>query len=431
VNRTGAAGLTLALTTAAFAEIAFTEHVIRTGYARPWCVFAVDMDRDNDKDILSHAYGGRAITWWENDGTQNFTEHTLATPSGPLEVLPVDLDRDGDVDVVAALDGASRFAWYENDGEQNFTEHTIGSWYGAARVDAVDLDGDGDLDVLASACEAQPGRMGWFENCDSLGWVEHVVKDPWPYANSVHGADLDRDGDNDIVATASQALDLSWFENDGSGQFTEHPVIADTWGRPGSSWTVDIDRDSSIDLLATSCVVGQVAWFHNDGAQTFERRVVVTGFLRPHMVRPVDLDRDDDWDLVATSNFANEVDWFENVGSDSFVRHQVTTTLGGACGICPADLDDDGDVDILGAGDGGNRIVWYEQVPAGVEETRTGQRPATSMATVLRAGRLDQVAGGRELRDVTGRRIARGRAIRGVYFLSRPEGGSDRILVVP
>src|SRR5512136_911911 len=108
--RTSVLSLCLLLcgTAAGFAPVDFVEHTIRTGYARPWCVYAVDMNRDNIKDVVASADGGSLISWWETDGGQNFREDTIAQVAGPLMVLPCDLDRDGDVDVVAALDLESR-----------------------------------------------------------------------------------------------------------------------------------------------------------------------------------------------------------------------------------------------------------------------------------------------------------------------------------
>jgi len=43
-------------------------------------------------------------------------------------------------------------AWYENDGSQNFTTHPITtSADGARSVYAADVDGDGDMDVLSAS----------------------------------------------------------------------------------------------------------------------------------------------------------------------------------------------------------------------------------------------------------------------------------------
>jgi hypothetical protein len=46
----------------------------------------------------------------------------------------------------------NKIAWYENDGQQTFTSHTITTAAdGAASVYAADVDGDGDMDVLSAS----------------------------------------------------------------------------------------------------------------------------------------------------------------------------------------------------------------------------------------------------------------------------------------
>ena len=59
-------------------------------------------------------------------------------------VSAADIDGDGDMDVLA---GHNNIAWYENDGFESFTPHTI-STSAASSVYTVDLDGFGDIDVV-------------------------------------------------------------------------------------------------------------------------------------------------------------------------------------------------------------------------------------------------------------------------------------------
>lgn len=56
------------------------------------------------------------------------------------------------MDVLASAGVDSTVAWWENDGSENFTEHTIdGSYGGAICVYAADMDGDDEIDVLSAS----------------------------------------------------------------------------------------------------------------------------------------------------------------------------------------------------------------------------------------------------------------------------------------
>ena len=79
-----------------------------------------------------------------------------------------DIDGDGDIDVLSASTTDNKIAWYENDGSQSFTPHTITtSADGAASVYAVDIDGDGDMDVLSAS--QLDDKIAWYENLSPVG----------------------------------------------------------------------------------------------------------------------------------------------------------------------------------------------------------------------------------------------------------------------
>ena len=128
--------------------VAFSERIITTLADGANWVFAIDVDGDGTVDVLSSAGQDAAVTWYENDGS--FTKEDVITDSmdSANSVFAIDVDGDGDVDALSS--GSTVAAWYENDGSQSFTEHTISA--GAARsVFAIDLDGDGDVDALSAS----------------------------------------------------------------------------------------------------------------------------------------------------------------------------------------------------------------------------------------------------------------------------------------
>jgi PKD repeat protein len=338
----------------------FTQHTIGSNYTGPWSVYAVDLDGDEDIDVVSSAGPANRVDWWENDGNQGFTLRAVSNALVyPMAVCAADFDADGDVDVVCAANLSGEVAWFENDGGQNFTKHGVGDWPGASYVWADDVNGDGHTDILAAACEGGGGLFGWFENDGSGGFAEHLLLDNWEHANRIHAADVESDGDVDLLGSASWAGDIWWFENDGDENFTPHSIL-DTSAHPSSVHGVDLDGDGDTDVLATVCVIDQIIWFENDGNEQFIERTIATGFLRPRCVWPADLDGDEDIDLVGAAFNSNEISWWENDGAQVFTKHTLSGGFAGASDAYVEDVDRDGDPDVLGAAQVGNQLAWWE-----------------------------------------------------------------------
>jgi hypothetical protein len=144
---------------------------------------------------------------------------------GISKLEAVDLDGDSDVDFLLTHgdtfgDGFAYkpyhgVSWLENLGGNEFEAHLIGMLFGAHHAEAADLDGDGDLDVVASGYLPQlpvPFSRGHVE-VDSVIWFERVGEEwiPWsvesnhPRHSGVTVIDLNRDGRLDIVAPSNYA----------------------------------------------------------------------------------------------------------------------------------------------------------------------------------------------------------------------------------
>ena len=57
----------------------FTAHSITTDADMARSVFSIDVDGDGDMDVLSASYQDNKIAWYENDGSESFTAHTITT----------------------------------------------------------------------------------------------------------------------------------------------------------------------------------------------------------------------------------------------------------------------------------------------------------------------------------------------------------------
>ena len=209
------------------------KHMIEENIAETRTICAADINGNGKIDLLGTAAVGDQVVWYENSGDpvgQPWKKHLIDTPLHPIHGHPADMDGDGDVDVVMAVgcwgpEDPSRhqIVWYENDGHPEnvpWTKHVIcDSFPSAFEAIAADIDGDGQTEVLATAWGDQ-GRLVLFKHeGDPRGrWRMQVLKDNWPKANQVIVADLDGDKRLDIVASAERGSnELRWWRNEGAG----------------------------------------------------------------------------------------------------------------------------------------------------------------------------------------------------------------------
>jgi hypothetical protein len=164
-------------------------------------------------DVLSASGGDDKIAWYENDGNENFSTHTITTNTyGACSVYAVDVDGDGDIDVLSACWEEDKIAWYENNGNENFSAFTItNSADGACSVFAIDVDGDGDIDVL-SASEGDD-KITWYENDGNENFYAFTITDSADGARSVYAVDMDGDGDVDVLSASGDDGKIAWYEN--------------------------------------------------------------------------------------------------------------------------------------------------------------------------------------------------------------------------
>jgi hypothetical protein len=155
---------------------------------------------------------------------------------GTSNLEATDLDGDGDTDFLLAhgdtLDDGIAFKpwhgveWLENTGSAPFTAHRIGALYGAHRAEAADLDGDGDLDVVACAFlpqvqlpvppEAIPvDSVVWYER-DGDTWTPWSIEANHPRHTGCAVVDLDGDGRLDVVGAVNTAWDVKVLESGAS-----------------------------------------------------------------------------------------------------------------------------------------------------------------------------------------------------------------------
>lgn len=351
---------------------------------------------------------------------------TEATGINAESVALGDLDGDGNIDLlggqgwsdIEGIEGNEsgvRIVW----GPGPDRAEDPDAWEDAGRVPSTvdeghfhwvqvhDINEDDLLDgVLAGRVHGGNGRAAgirWMEapedpadRRDLRQWRVHTIVDDQPGTHGAVFADLDDDGDDDIVLvnadfdTPEGDEAMLWYENPGPG-----PAQATLWeereiyagpefdGKPQIA-VADLDADGHVDLLTQTA--RDIYWFRNAGTDevAFELIRIAKDPRAQQFSRPIavaDLDGDDRLDIVGglvheESTLAPDmasVFWMRYDGdapeADNWSTHVIkwgsgTTSLVPALGekwdqFRVADVDADGDDDIVT----NNEEWWIDLFP--------------------------------------------------------------------
>ncbi len=290
-----------------------------------------DLDGDGDFDLVVGALDG-TLTYFENVGTANdpffeqqegmFTNIDVGSNCSPTLV---DLDGDNDYDLVLG-NWEKNVVYYENTGtstqptwllqEEMFAGIDVGLNSAPAMCD---LNGDGLPDLVIGHKQSsmvQPIylflNMGTAENpvwvLDNTGF--HEVNDIVEKYVTPTFADLDNDGDNDLI-TGSWDGRLYFFENTGaisSPVWTYRPYmfLGIDVGNYCVPFLADLDGDEDLDLTIGE-ENGRLTFYRNFGTReipqfateevdtTIYQNIDVGNRSAPALM---DIDSDDDLDLI-------------------------------------------------------------------------------------------------------------------------------------
>ncbi|MBK7950727.1 MAG: hypothetical protein IPK00_18715 [Deltaproteobacteria bacterium] len=164
------------------------------------------------------------IAWYANtDGLGSFGPQQIITTlaDGATSVFAVDVDGDGDVDVLSASAGDDEIGWYANtDGLRELrvaADHHDARRFGPLGLRCGCGRGRG------RRCSPRPrfdDEIAWYENTDGLGSFgpQQIITTLAIAATSVFAADVDGDGDVDVLSASAGDDEIAWYANtDGSG----------------------------------------------------------------------------------------------------------------------------------------------------------------------------------------------------------------------
>jgi len=364
------------------------------------CVYAADINGDNNIDVISASFDDDKISWYENiDGLgtignqKNITTHA----NGAISIFAADFDGDNDMDILSASYNDDKIAWYENiDGLGTFgSEQTISiNADGAMSVFAADIDNDGDMDIVSAS--ALDFKIAWYENTDGIGTfgTQQIITTDVINVWSIYVADIDGDGDNDVLSASKDDNKIAWYENtDGAGTFSSQIIITTNVSEPRSVFADDIDGDGDIDVLSASYSDDKIAWYENtDGLGTFSTQNIISSSVNgAYNIFTTDFDGDGDKDVLSAAYADDKIYWHENDGLGTFSsQHTISSSIDGVISVFATDIDNDGDKDVLSASLNDNKVLLFKNTDGlGTFSNRITISPKTNGAYCVYAADLD------------------------------------------
>ena len=363
-----------------------------------------DIDNDGDLDIYITSGTTSRFTCgqyrvWVNDGDGFYTDETASRlPIGNvcnnMDCIFGDIDNDFDLDIRTASTGNNNSRLYRNDGNGVFTlDSTVPADSSCYSYDLGDIDGDGDLDLLgvnggsgATELLLKNDGNGNFTNVSG-----QISPNPNQDDNDSKFFDYDNDGDLDMLIGRLGSGGEKIYNNDGAGNFTQVAglitVISDS---TLDIMVADLDNDGDLDIVTAQGESGNFQnriYINNGPADTHAPRIIRTEQLAetddtvgPYVVRALILD-----DMTSDRNFFDRgitlnysvgagpvqqvpmrysggqvyrgelpgqpgggvvsyfvtaTDWADNTGTGDTLMFEITG------GLIPGDLDEDGIVGI-------------------------------------------------------------------------------------
>ena len=310
-----------------------------TGYWDDFMNLPLDVDGDGLLDVVTCSWFSRQIDWHRNTGPAGGEWPViLGEKNGNYECGDL-WDIDGDGKKLEILAHTKETKWYEAgtrpDGKRGLVRHDVSANQKQFGGGVGDVNGDGRPDILRPDAwyegPVDPRKGHWKEHplaAGSLteGQAEHTTQ-MWVY-------DVDADGLNDIVTGSAHKHGLFWYKQIREGKkisWKQH-VIDKSWSQVHSITLADMDDDGDLDIVTGKRFLAHngndpdarsplgVYWYEltRGGAVRWTQHIISRGerIGSGLSIPVVDIDGDGDLDVVVTGKWGGPV-LFENTAKSN------------------------------------------------------------------------------------------------------------------
>ena len=329
---------------------------------QPNSLLCFDSDSDGDDDIIVSSSQNGTCILFENLGDDSFEEPVFLFDSifcfRSLNVF--DMDDDNDLDLVVG-DYECGLQWIENTGGdfENFHEISLESDFPVQTIFR-DYNEDNQEDLFL--LNPYQHNVSLFERSEDDEFlpprnISRALSD----ADDVYSADLDEDGDNDILVIDDTGS-LIQYINDGNGNFGESVIISDQIHSSRQIEVFDMNEDGHLDILVASTEYNRIYSLMGNGDGTFlTPETMIDNVYGIKCMALGDMNGDGQVDLVTGTSQDDKIKVHHNLGLGVFDGHiTVYNDADFVQDIALADLDQDGNLDIVCVNSWDNEVVLIE-----------------------------------------------------------------------
>jgi len=227
----------------------------------------------------------------------------------------------------------------------SFSTYPVGS--STQSIEAADLDDDGDIDLVAASINILTIYVMLNDGYGRFRPAGTYMTGFRPMG--IELADIDQDDDVDIIAAVNDDAEIVTFLNNGGASFTQSGNCPAGLGA-ASLCAVDFDGDGDLDVATGDYEADSISILINDGAGNYTLAYQKAAGDQPSDIIACDLDGDNDLDLAVSNRSwrtARTISLYFNDGNGLFGDQVIYDAYGYPSGIACGDLDTDGDLDLV------------------------------------------------------------------------------------
>jgi hypothetical protein len=313
-----------------------------------------DIDGNGKQDLVSASPNNHTVAWYKNTGAGFTGELPISrTTLYPNKAVAGDLDGDGDPDLAVSSHGDNKVSWIKNPGGNSdmASLHQIvvsNTLRGARNVNIIDIDKDGDFDITAESWFQQNNitftSLVWFKNNGSGSFIQETLLPNNDTNGLMSLADIDNDGDTDIVTHYGTTLNV--LKNNGSGAFSAAQPMAVTIYSQYTTMLFDyVDTDAILDMILINNSSGR--YFKGTGQGNFATPLNIPGIIANAKYKLFDRNGDGHKDLMYIKNYSSQYGTFYKNPTGNFNTPGSSEIAGTVSDLYVHDLNNDGSQDLI------------------------------------------------------------------------------------